>query len=196
MKHEEISLWTKKSLAEALKRAMSKKPFQKITVSELILDCGINRKTFYYHFKDIYDLLRWMLEEESVEVVRSFDLLLDFDEAIQFVMNYVEENDHILSCAYDALGRDGLRRFFMSDFMDICRTVIEEIEARRGVHLEDGYRNFLSEFYASAVAGILVEWVRDRSNRDRDGVMRYLSSTVRDSMAGIFANDTFIKKDM
>ena len=57
MKHEEISLNTKKALAEALKLAMKKKPFQKITVSELIEACHVNRKTFYYHFEDIYALL-------------------------------------------------------------------------------------------------------------------------------------------
>ena len=190
VKHEEISLNTKKALAGALKRAMSKKSFQKITVSELIADCGVNRKTFYYHFEDIYDLLHWMLEEESVEVVRNYDLLLDFEEAVTFVMNYVEENEHILNCAYDALGRDGLRRFFLNDFREICLTVIEEIEERTKITLEAGYREFLSDFYASAVSGILVEWLRDRSCRDRDAVMKYLTFAIRDSLAGIFGSST------
>ena len=93
MRHEEISLQTKKALAEALKRAMKQKPFQKITVSELIQDCQINRKTFYYHFDDIYALLKWMLEQEAIEVVKQFDLLVDYEEAIHFVMDYIEQND-------------------------------------------------------------------------------------------------------
>ena len=58
MTHKEISLNTKKKLASALKQAMKKKPFGKITVSELIKTCGINRNTFYYHFEDIYALLK------------------------------------------------------------------------------------------------------------------------------------------
>ena len=186
VKHEEISLNTKKALAGALKRAMKKKSFQKITVSELIADCGVNRKTFYYHFEDIYDLLHWMLEEESVEVVRNYDLLLDFEEAVTFVINYVEENEHILNCAYDALGRDGLRRFFLSDFREICLTVIDGVEERTEVKLEAGYREFLSDFYANAVSGILVEWLRDRSYRDRDAVMKYLTTAIKDSLVGIF----------
>lgn len=49
---------------------MRRKPFSKITVSELIKTCNVNRKTFYYHFEDIYDLLKWMLEQEAVAVVR------------------------------------------------------------------------------------------------------------------------------
>ena len=51
-------------LAESLKRAMKQKSFSKITVSEIIQDCGVNRKTFYYHFEDVYDLLEWHLNNE------------------------------------------------------------------------------------------------------------------------------------
>ena len=42
----------------SLQRFMEKKPLSKITVSEIIADCGVNRKTFYYHFEDIYALLK------------------------------------------------------------------------------------------------------------------------------------------
>ena len=70
MKNEEISLNTKKMLTESLKKTMLKKPLSKITVSELIQDCGINRNTFYYYFANIYDLLKWMLEQEAIEVDR------------------------------------------------------------------------------------------------------------------------------
>ena len=58
MKHEVTSLNTKKALAAALKELMTKKPLSKITVSDIISVCGVNRKTFYYHFQDIYDLLK------------------------------------------------------------------------------------------------------------------------------------------
>ena len=63
MKYEITSFNTKKSLAESLKKAMKSKTLSKITVSEIILDCGVNRKTFYYHFENIYALLKWMLEQ-------------------------------------------------------------------------------------------------------------------------------------
>lgn len=187
MKHEEISLKTKRELAAALKDAMKKKPFGKITVSELISACGMNRKTFYYHFEDIYALLKWVLEEESIEVVRHYDLLVDYEEAISFVMNYVEENEHILNCVYDSISRDELKRFFRADFIEISRNLIEQTESASGIRLDDGYREFLSGFYTDAVTGVLIEWLRDRSSRDRESVARYLSSTVRDSLSGILS---------
>ena len=82
MKQAEISLNTKRKLAECLKSKMKEKSFAKITVSELVKETNINRKTFYYHFDDIYSLFKWMLEEEAINIVRHFDLLVDSEEAI------------------------------------------------------------------------------------------------------------------
>ena len=111
MTHDENTLITKKRLAASLKKFMLLKRLNKISVTEIVKDCNLNRKTFYYHFDDIYDLLKWILEQEAVEVVKSFDLIVDYKEAILFVIDYVEENSHILVCAYDSLGREEMRKF-------------------------------------------------------------------------------------
>lgn len=186
MKQEEMSMGTKQALAGALKRAMGKKPFHKITVTELIQDCGVNRETFYYHFEDIYALLKWMLEDGSIQVVKHFDLLTDYREAIAFVMDYVEENDRILNCAYDPIGREELWRLFSADFLEICGSMIGQAEQRRGTALEPGYREFLCRFYSNAIAGVLTEWIRQRGKGDRAAVMGYLTAAIQSSLAGIF----------
>ena len=50
---------TKQVLEESLKKLMLHKPLDKITIRDLTEDCGISRMAFYYHFKDIYDLVEW-----------------------------------------------------------------------------------------------------------------------------------------
>ena len=57
---------TKWALAAALKKLMAQKPLEKITISELTDLCHIKRQNFYYHFEDIYDLMRWMFQNEAV----------------------------------------------------------------------------------------------------------------------------------
>ena len=52
---------TKRALEQSLKNLLLKKPLTKITIGDITEDCGINRMTFYYHFKDIYDLVEWAL---------------------------------------------------------------------------------------------------------------------------------------
>ena len=55
--------------------------------SELVRECNLNRKTFYYHFEDIYALLKWTLEQ----------------------------NSFFLNCIYDSLGRDQMKRFLYQE---------------------------------------------------------------------------------
>ena len=60
-----MSQVTKRALEQSLKNLLLKKPLTKITVSDIAADCGINRMTFYYHFKDIYDLVEWACLEDA-----------------------------------------------------------------------------------------------------------------------------------
>lgn len=52
-----MSSITKQALEHALKSLLLKKPFHKITINDITEECGVSRMTFYYHFKDIYDLV-------------------------------------------------------------------------------------------------------------------------------------------
>lgn len=58
---------TKRALAQALKGLMEKKPFSRISVGDICEACGMNRKSFYYHFKDKYDLVNWIFTTEYLE---------------------------------------------------------------------------------------------------------------------------------
>ncbi|MGN0438552.1 MAG: TetR/AcrR family transcriptional regulator C-terminal domain-containing protein [Lachnospiraceae bacterium] len=185
MKHEITSLNTKKALGESLKKIMRRKNFSKITVSEIIADCGVNRKTFYYHFEDKYGLLKWILENEAIEVVKHFNLIVDYEEAILFIMDYIEENDHIISCAYDAIGRDEMKLFFFADFRELVLSIIDSAEKQAEKTLESDYKNFLCSFYTEALAGILIDWIKNRKERDRQQTIDYIVNTMRVSLLGI-----------
>lgn len=175
MKHEITTLNTKRTLAASLRGLMKKKPLSKITVSEIIADCGVNRKTFYYHFSDIYDLLKWMLEEEAVEVVKQYDLLLDFREVVLFVMDYVRKNKHLLCCAYDSMGMEEMKRFFYTDFIDIVYTVINNTEKQLGLQIDPTFKQFVANFYTGAIASLMIDEFTDREGYDTQKAVEYLS---------------------
>ncbi|MGM9913265.1 TetR/AcrR family transcriptional regulator C-terminal domain-containing protein [Floccifex sp.] len=178
MKHEINTYHTKRALADSLKKLMKQKPFSKITVSELAADCGVNRKTFYYHFEDIYSLLKWMFEEDAIEVVKHFDLLIDYEQAIRFVMKYVDENDYIISCAYDSIGRDEIKRFFYTDFIGIVTSVIDEAEASLEAKLDPDFKVYIAKFYTEAISGMLIDWVKEKDRHDREKVVGYLTTII------------------
>lgn len=60
-----MSQITKRALEQSLKNLSLKKPLNKITINDITEDCGISRRTFYYHFQDIYDLVEWCCREDA-----------------------------------------------------------------------------------------------------------------------------------
>ena len=178
MKHEVTTLNTKHIIAESLKKAMMKKPFSKITVSEIISDCGVNRKTFYYHFEDIYALIKWILKEEVIEVLGNFDLLLNYEEAIFFIFDYMDKNGYIINCVCDDIGQEGMKQLFRDDLFSIINSIINRIAAKAGKKLEPDYQEFLVWFYSEAIAGTLLDYTKNKEIPNRKKTAAYLSTMM------------------
>ena len=156
MKHEIQSLATKQALADSLKQLLVKKSFSKITVTEIVENCGFNRKTFYYHFEDIYSLLRLMLEQDLLSVVDSNELTSDPEKVIRFALHYIKQNRQLLTCVINELGHDELRNFLYDDFSAPIRLVIQKAETETGRMLDDAYRGYLTSFYTSGITGMII----------------------------------------
>ena len=182
MKYEAASERRKRELADALKKLIQTKPLSKITVSELIKTCGINRNTFYYHFDDIYALLKWTLEQEAFEVVKQFDLINEYEDAIRFAMDYIDANDKMLNNIYHSVSRDELKRFFYTDFYEIIRSIVNETETLRHISVPESYKDFICLFYTEAVAGVLLEWIITDKPKNREQMVHYISTTIHDGI--------------
>lgn len=185
MKHEVTSMYTKTALSNALKKRMETKPFSKITVSDIIADCGLNRKTFYYHFEDMRDLLRWTLRHEAINVVESFDFATDNKEAILFVVDYLEQNQHMLNCVYDAVGSGELRMFLYEDFKKIARKIITTAENQLGKKISEEYKDLLASFYTDGIVGIIIEWLNGKFKLEKSSAVRYVTDIFKGSLTGL-----------
>ena len=74
--------YTEKIIMQTFEEMLEEFPFGKITVSALVSRCEISSNTFYYHFKDIFDLLEsWALQrfesyQKDVASIDGWDLSL------------------------------------------------------------------------------------------------------------------------
>ena len=130
-------------------------------------------------------MLKWTFEKEAVEVVKHFNLMVDYEKTILFVMDYVEQNEYIINCAYDAIGRDGMKRFFFTDFTEIIYTLITSAEKELDKTLDKEYKNFLCTFYTEALVGILIDWMKNRNKYSKEQIVAHIVSTIRSSLKGI-----------
>ena len=187
MKYETTSFNTKKMLAESLKKLIRKKSFSNITVRELTENCGLNRNTFYYHFEDINDLLKWTLEQEAIDVVKNFDLMLDYEEAIGFVLDYIAENEQFLKNIYFSVGHSELKRFFYNDFQAIISSLIDQLEQEMGLSVPEDYKEFLCRFYTEALGGMVADGITDPAIRNKEKTIPYISAIIGSSLPSVLA---------
>ena len=83
---------TKERIVEAYIELESERPVEKITVTALVERSRITRKTFYYYFKDIYDLMEYRMEREMKRVMEETMSQPDPEKALTQLYMYIMEN--------------------------------------------------------------------------------------------------------
>lgn len=174
-------------LANTLISLMKKKSLSKISISELVKECQINRKTFYYHFKDIYELLKWHLEQELFTILNAKNPLDDFDTIFNLSSDFLEKNTYLYSCADDPYGCDILMDFFVSKLYPLSFDTISQLEQQHQKQLSADYKCFLSEMLTKIAALSIIDIIKHKNSFDRDRMALYLSDTLNASMEGFFS---------
>lgn len=182
MRSEVNSYNTKMLLANTLKDLLEKKSFSKVTVTEIITLSKVNRNTFYYHFEDIYDLLRWLLEQEAINIVKDYDSKDEIDMAINFTLSYIEKNRSFLKNILFSVGEKDLRRFFSKDFREIIGNFIKIDEEELGIKIDDQYRNVLTMYLTEAIAGLLIESLNKRYEISNAKITSYIKTISTSSI--------------
>lgn len=176
MKKEDRALATKQKIAAALKTLMAKKPFDKITVRELLEAADVTRPTFYYHFEDIYDLLVWAFNEELLSLLKKSENCLTWDEGILLALRYIEENRAVCLSAYNGVGRDTLEHFLHESAQNVVRRFIENLSLE--IPAKSEQTQFIIEWYTDAFASALIRWMKHPNGRTPEQMVHLIDITI------------------
>jgi len=186
VKHEINSQNTKNMLVETLLSLLEKKPLSKITVSELVNLCDINRKTFYYHFSDVYDLLEWHLDNEIQKAVTIARPLDDLNTTLTFSMNYMKDNTYLRNCIDDPLGRDKIVNFLNKSLSPKSAEMLGELEQRYEKSLDPDFKDFLIRSLARVTILSIIDAIENPNGYDMEHIKLYLSDIFNASIEGFF----------
>ena len=172
---------TKQALEASLKRMMLKKPLDKITIRDLTEDCGISRMAFYYHFKDIYDLVEWACVEDATQALQGKKTYDTWQEGLTQIFEAVLDNKPFLLNAYRCISREQMERFLFRLTYGLIRGVVEE--KSQGVAIQEEDKAFIAEFYKYSFVGILLDWIRQGMSGDYHVMVQKISTTMRGSLS-------------
>lgn len=178
---------TKHALAAALKELMAQRPIDKITIHDITERCGIRRQNFYYHFEDVYDLMRWMFQEEAVSLLRQHEGTLLWQEGLLQLFRYIEENKAVCLCALRSVGREHLKRFFETDIHAIIHRTVEQFGHEVGAisaGVTESDVELVTHFYVVALTGMLESWLLGEIDRTPEELISFADHTLMDQVQG------------
>ena len=117
---------TKLALEAALKKELLTKSLDKITINELAEDCGISRMAFYYHFKDIYDLVEWSCVEDGTKALQGKKTSESWTEWLTQIFEAVLENKPFIMNVYRNVDRERIENYLFKLTYDLIVGVVEE----------------------------------------------------------------------
>ncbi len=172
-----MSQTTKYALVESLKQLLLTKPLNKITISDITDGCGVNRMTFYYHFRDIYDMIDWALDEDVARIMSNRQTSADWQEALEEAMKLVRENKLMAMNVYRSIGLERVENYINRVFREVISCRVEEQARKTSVSAEDC--KFISDFYVHAVSGIAIDWIANGMKDDPGELARRLVTLMQ-----------------
>jgi len=166
---------TKKALATALKELMEEVPFDKLQVAQICEHCDMNRKSFYYHFKDKYDLLNWIFDTEIISFVRSYSSSQRLDQRIEEIREvcvYFYENREFYRKALKIEGQNSFSDHFREYIMPIMKTRLSHYLLR------DEVDDFELNFFTDAAVCAIERWLLDKNCMSPDEFVNKLMRLV------------------
>ena len=163
---------TRRAIAESLIKLLNDKPLDKITVKNVVEECGINRNTFYYHYRDIYDLVEDILNHEAEKVIKEYkepsNWVEGFIQSAQFALNNKKALYHI----YNSVERNMLERYLFRVSKNVMLTAVKSHADGLDVAQED--IQYIAMFYMHAIVGMIFDWLQDGMKVEPEPVIRRL----------------------
>ena len=176
-----MSQVTKRALEQSLKNLLLKKPLTKITVSDITDDCGINRMTFYYHFKDIYDLVEWSCLEDAKRALDEKKTYDTWQQGLLQIFKAVQENKPFILNVYRCVHREQVEKYLQPLVDQLLLNVINEEAA--GITVRDEDKQFIAQVYSYMFIGLMLDWIKNDMREDPQQIVERLSKLIKGSVS-------------
>lgn len=148
---------TKNALLSSFEKLLKQKPFENITIKDIVEDCGVSRNTFYYYFDDIFAVATFMIEKRVNKGLRQLkenkakglELLISMTENLNTQRKMVE---HLFKTPNHKALMDYLKK---SGEYILEKHIYQQLRGRK---ISDGDLYLIRDFYLNAAFGLVLNW--------------------------------------
>lgn len=149
--------YTKELIRKEFIDLLNKKPIHNVTVTELARKCDIERKTFYYHYENLTELVKEIFQEELTMVVEEFNETLSWEDSFILAAKFILDNKRAIKHLYQSDYREDVEKYVFSIAGEIMYKYVER--ASEDTDAKDVDKKLIAYFYQCALSSALIQWV-------------------------------------
>ena len=171
---------TKQLLADGLKEMSATMPLRKIRVSMLCQQCGVDRRTFYYHFRDVYDLAAWIFDQ-TINLYLPLREGTPTEKGLIRVLSRFRKEEVFYRCALEEDSQNALGRHYLSSTVAMYSALAMRARGRETLTPEE---HFAVTYHCIGTLGMIRRWIYsepERSPEEMAGlILQVMPSVIRD----------------
>lgn len=155
---------TRKAIMDSCIKLLNERPVNKISVKDIVEDCGINRNTFYYHFCDLPSLIEAITQEEADQIIQKYATVTTLQECLEIAVEFTLKHRHAAMNVYNSGNRDIFERYLLQ----ICEHVVTKyIEAvNSDLRVLDTDKEIIIQAYKCECFGHIINWLNGGMKED------------------------------
>jgi probable dihydroxyacetone kinase regulator len=177
---------TKRALSQSLKKLLAEKPLDKITVTDIVSDCGVNRQTFYYHFQDLADLVEWTCLEDADKALQDRKTYTTWQEGFLSIFALMQSDKVFIMNIYHSVSLDQLELYLYKLTYPLLLNVVNE--QAKGMEVREEDKAFIANFYKYSFVGLVLEWIKKDMRDDPQSIIDRLSILIKGTIAQALEN--------
>ncbi|MDU2502608.1 MAG: TetR/AcrR family transcriptional regulator C-terminal domain-containing protein [Peptoniphilus harei] len=168
--------YTKNLIKQEFIKLLNKKSLHNITVTEIAKQCKIERKTFYYHYENLPQLVKEIFDEELEDVIKEFNETLSWEESFISAEKFILDNKKVVKHMYESDYKTELEKYIFSISGEIMRKYVRRVA--KDTKAQEIDIKLIAYFYQCALSSSLVEWVATDMKTDPKLVTRRLGKLM------------------
>lgn len=160
--------YTKNLIKEEFMKLLEEKSFNLITITEIADKCEINRNTFYYHYEDIYTLVKEILADEIKKVDQEFDSSSSWEKSLITASSFFLDNKKAAQNLFKSIDKKDTDAYLYKICESVMSKYIENECLLKNIEATEEDKALVTNFYRIALVGLLDKWVLDGMDKSPD----------------------------
>lgn len=168
--------YTKNLIKQEFIKLLNKKSLHNITVTEIAKQCKIERKTFYYHYENLPQLVKEIFDEELERVIEEFNETLSWEESFILAAKFILYNKKVVKHMYESDYKIELEKYIFSISGEIMRKYVRRVA--KDTQAKEIDIKLIAYFYQCALSSSLIQWLATDMKTDPKAIARRIGELM------------------